>query len=153
MKQCPVCSKLFDDDATHCDVDGEPLKQSGRPAVETLGELIRLKSPLEIELAVNLVLAISRAVEDAPARSAGFFNPDDIPLKNGSEVDVSRFKAEIQARATTPDKQMLDEAAPYLSPEAAQQQPTDGASDVYSLSAILYEMLTGRPPFTAPSAA
>src|SRR5437899_5966345 len=42
--------------------------------------------------------------------------------------------------------------ADYLSPEQARGETLTGSSDLYSLGVVMFEMLTGRPPFVGPTA-
>jgi len=69
------------------------------------------------------------------------------------EVKVTDFGI---ARMTTTAETVAQTAAilgtaSYLSPEQAQGQAVDGRSDLYSLGCVLFEMVTGRPPFLGDS--
>jgi serine/threonine-protein kinase len=79
--------------------------------------------------------------------------PGNIMLNPRGEVKVTDFGI---ARVTTTADTVAQTAAilgtaSYLSPEQAQGQPVDARSDLYSLGCVVYEMVTGRPPFLGDS--
>ncbi|MCU1461950.1 MAG: Serine/threonine protein kinase [Acidimicrobiales bacterium] len=77
--------------------------------------------------------------------------PANILLCDDGRVKVADFgiaKAASVGRDLTQTGALLG-TAKYLSPEQVDGQPQDRRSDVYALGVVLYEMLCGRPPFTA----
>src|SRR5512141_730064 len=64
-----------------------------------------------------------------------------------TDFGIAKILESASPRLTQTDAIMGTPA--YISPEQAQAQPVDQRSDIYSLGIILYEMVTGRVPFTA----
>lgn len=112
--------------------------------------------PMNVRRAVELAIQMADAVADAHA--AGFvhggLSPDSIVITAKGHAKIPAF--ELAARAgfekDTGEVRLRD----YDSPEEARGNPADERSDIYSVGAVLYEMLTTRRPLhrgaSAPSA-
>jgi beta-lactam-binding protein with PASTA domain/tRNA A-37 threonylcarbamoyl transferase component Bud32 len=120
----------------------------------TLRDVIRGEGPLHPQRAVEIADSVAKALESA--HEAGMVHrdikPGNIMLTSDGEVKVMDFGI---ARTSTGDTLTQTAAvlgtASYLSPEQAQGQSVDLRSDIYSLGCVLYEMVTGRPPFSGDS--
>lgn len=107
-------------------------------------------------LALNAVLAIGTQVADAlgAAHAAGLVHrdvkPANILLSADGRVLVADFGIAKAAEGAdlTSDGGMVG-TAKYLAPEQIEGGPIDGRTDLYALGVVLYEALTGAPPFSA----
>jgi eukaryotic-like serine/threonine-protein kinase len=129
----------------------------------TLKEIIRTEGPLELKRIVEIIRQVAGALD--VAHSQGVIHrdlkSDNIMLSstNGGEwAKVLDFGiAKIQQPEGAGDIEVtaanLVVGTPqYMSPEqCSQARPLDARSDVYSLGVIVFEMLTGRVPFTGDS--
>ncbi len=123
--------------------------------VMELIEGISLKQYLEKKISLNwretlhFALQIAKALEHAHSR--GIVHRDIKPhnimiLKDGS-IKVADFGiARVGAAQHTLTREALG-SVHYISPEQAKGSRVDNRSDLYSLGVVMYEMLTGRPPY------
>ncbi len=113
--------------------------------------------PLTSSLAVEIMIAVSEAVQYA--HEIGVIHrdlkPANILLDSQSRPRITDFGLARQLAedsSITRTGQVLGTPS-YMSPEQAEGQAEVGtATDIYALGAVLYAMLTGRPPFAADSA-
>ncbi|MEZ5184620.1 MAG: Stk1 family PASTA domain-containing Ser/Thr kinase [Candidatus Nanopelagicales bacterium] len=81
--------------------------------------------------------------------------PANVMLTRNGDVKVMDFgiaRAVADAQATMTQGNAVMGTAQYLSPEQARGERVDARSDLYSAGCLLYELLTGRPPFQGESA-
>jgi serine/threonine-protein kinase len=130
------------------------------PYVE--GETLRSRLQRERQLPVDAALRIAREVADGLhyAHEHGVIHRDVKPeniLLSGQHALVADFGV-ARALAGGPEETLtatgMAMGTPlYMSPEQAMaQREVDRRTDVYSLGCVLYEMLTGEPPYTGPTA-
>jgi eukaryotic-like serine/threonine-protein kinase len=80
--------------------------------------------------------------------------PGNIMVTRNGDIKVMDFgiaRAMSDAQATMTQTAQVIGTAQYLSPEQARGERVDARSDLYSTGCLMYELLTGRPPFTGDS--
>jgi eukaryotic-like serine/threonine-protein kinase len=121
-------------------VDGKPLSQ-----------LIRTKGALPAQQAADIGAAVAAAL--AFAHRNGVIHrdvkPGNVLMDAAGNVKVTDFgiARAINAQDNLTQTGTVMGTATYFSPEQAQGFGVDNRSDVYSLGVVLYEMVTGQPPF------
>ena len=119
----------------------------------TLKQYMEKKGVLNWKETLHFAIQIAKALEHAHSR--GIVHRDIKPhnvmvLKNGS-VKVTDFGiARMMSEGNTLTKEALG-SVHYISPEQAKGGRVDNRSDIYSLGVVLYEMMSGRPPYDGES--
>ncbi|TMK27146.1 MAG: hypothetical protein E6G62_00685 [Actinobacteria bacterium] len=126
-----------------------------RVSGKTLAARLR-EGPMSIEQAIQIAAGVAEALGAAHARGIVHrdVKPGNVMLGENGHVKVLDFGIARALAATSLTRaSTVIGTAGYLSPEQAEGGPVDARSDLYGLGCLLYEMLTGRPPFVADSAA
>ena len=122
---------------------------------ESLASLLHRAGALQADEAAEIGAEIAAAL--AVAHRGDMVHrdvkPGNVLIDNNGQVKVTDFGI---ARAVNTSENLTQPGsvmgtATYFSPEQAQGLPIDPRSDVYSLGVVLYELVTGAPPFAADS--
>lgn len=133
-------------------VDGIPFYVMPYVEGESLAQRLAREGQLPVDEAVDIATEIADAL--AHAHATGLVHrdvkPGNILLTHGhamiTDFGVVRVVELTQSHRITEAGFTLGTAA-YMSPEQGSGGEVDGRSDIYSLGCVLYEMLSGHPPF------
>ncbi|WP_423734790.1 Stk1 family PASTA domain-containing Ser/Thr kinase [Bifidobacterium felsineum] len=124
---------------------------------QTLRDIIKVNGALSQRDCEQVMLGVLSALDYS--HRMGIIHrdikPGNIMISEQGVVKVMDFgiaRALDDSAATMTQSQGVVGTAQYLSPEQARGETVDMRSDLYSAGCVLYEMLTGRPPFTGDSA-
>jgi eukaryotic-like serine/threonine-protein kinase len=118
-----------------------------------LKQVVRDHGALDPTLAADLVLQILKAARFAHRRGIVHrdIKPHNVIVDDEGRAKVTDFGIARAGASDMTETGSIMGTAQYLSPEQAQGLPVDARSDLYAIGVVLYELLTGRPPFDAES--
>jgi serine/threonine-protein kinase len=121
----------------------------------TLRDIVHTEGPMPAKRAIEVIADACQALNFS--HQHGIIHrdvkPANIMISKSGAVKVMDFgiaRALADANSVTQTAAVIG-TAQYLSPEQARGEKVDARSDVYSLGCVLYEILTGEPPFTGDS--
>jgi serine/threonine protein kinase/tetratricopeptide (TPR) repeat protein len=123
---------------------------------QSLRDRLDREGQLGLEDALRITAEVASALDYSHRQQVIHrdIKPENILLHEGAALvaDFGIGKAASSGKSITHTGLAVGTPA-YMSPEQASgEQMIDGRSDLYSLGCVLYEMLTGEPPFTGPNA-
>jgi tetratricopeptide (TPR) repeat protein len=121
---------------------------------ESYQSLLRGRTFLAVDEALHWLVSVCQGLHHAHGRGIVHrdLKPSNVLLAVDRRVKILDFglarRADNGASADGAPGHLMSGTPAYISPEAIQGRSIDARSDVYSLGATLYELLTGRAPFT-----
>lgn len=119
---------------------------------QSLAQLIQNQYEFSFQQSVHIIREVASALQFAHENDVIHrdVKPGNILISKSGQVKVTDFgiAQAISAKENLTQTGTVMGTATYFSPEQARGLPIDPRSDVYSLGVVLYEMLTGTPPFS-----
>jgi serine/threonine protein kinase len=152
MLQHPNILPIYDagEENGHCYVVTEHVH-----GARTLAAYCRPDNLLRVDDVVELVFKCAKALHYAHSRGVIHrdIKPSNIMLTQSSDVRIIDFGIALVADSDISRIEGIAGSPSYMSPEQVQSLELTSASDLYSLGAVMYELLTGNRPFRAGSLA
>ncbi|MCW2845756.1 MAG: pknB1 [Nocardioides sp.] len=159
----PAIVAVYDTGEEWSNADGPEHEGVAQPYIvmeyvagRTLRDIIREGRKILPERALEITSGVLSALDYS--HRAGIIHrdikPGNVMLTPSGDVKVMDFgiaRAMSDASSTMTQTAAVVGTAQYLSPEQARGETVDSRSDVYSAGCLLYELLTGRPPFVGDS--
>jgi len=135
--------------------DGQPFLVMRYMSGGSLADLLSY-GRLNLQDTVNIVRRLAGALDEAHARGIIHrdIKPGNILFDSHGEAFLTDFgigKLYEDSQSLTLTGSVVLGTPAYMSPEQALGKPLDPRSDVYSLGAVMFEMLSGAPPYTGPT--
>ncbi|HKX76481.1 MAG TPA: serine/threonine-protein kinase [Acidimicrobiia bacterium] len=124
---------------------------------ETLADRLAREGSLDVPTTINVVQQVAAALDHAHQHGVIHrdVKPANLVLEPEGRIRLTDFgiAKPLEDSATVTTTGEMVGTVSYLAPEILRGEPAAPASDIYSLGAVVYEMVTGRKPFAAPTTA
>ncbi|MFB9906571.1 Stk1 family PASTA domain-containing Ser/Thr kinase [Allokutzneria oryzae] len=123
---------------------------------KTLRDIVKTEGPLHGRRAMEVMADVCAALDFSHRHGIVHrdVKPANVMITRGGAVKVMDFgiaRAVADGQAAVTQTAAVIGTAQYLSPEQARGEAVDARSDVYAAGCVLFELLTGEPPFTGDS--
>lgn len=152
----PTIVQVFDTGETETEDGPLPFIVMEYVDGETLRDVLRSHGPVSPRQAMTWLADVAAAMDFSHRKGIVHrdMKPANVMIDSTGAVKVMDFgiaRAINDSSATMTQTSAVMGTAQYLSPEQARGIKVDPRSDIYSMGCVLFELLTGEPPFTGDS--